>query len=342
MIHGRISLASNETELIKTAMPFRLLEIEVPTVTCKQERQDMVQVTIGVAAFNEEQNIEKLLDALIAQKDDTDTRIIQIIICDESSDETVHLVEKYAAIDRRVELYHHPSRRGKAAAINEIFANSHGDVVALFDADVLPRDDRVVVRLVGPMMNDPSIGVCGGASCALEPRTLMERVPYFAYTVWRDLRSNLRGGSNFFAIHGKIMGVSSQVSRRVRLPKQVIGDDGYIYLSCVKLGYQVRFVPDAIVYYQETRTLRDFLERRVKYEHNLKQLIQIFGDLGRNEVTISRSQLVRASLWEGTRDPLSLLVSAALVIWTKLYSRAIPMKTMWNIAKSTKRLDVRK
>jgi len=279
---------------------------------------------------------------LISQRESNRVKIVQIMVSDESDDETASIVERFARKDHRVKLYRHSRRRGKPSGINEIFEISKGSVVVLFDADVIPEDNSAVLRLVEPMLNDPSIGICGGAAVALKPRGAMERMAYFTYKVWKTLREELRDGSNFFAIHGKIMAISATVVERVRLPRDVIGDDAYLYLSCVKLGYKTRFVPDAVVYYRETSTLHDFLIRRTKYEHNLRQLIATFGDFARREVTIPRLELARISLQEGVRDPTGLFLVGLFVLWSKLKARRGRMTALWPIALSTKQLDINK
>jgi glycosyltransferase involved in cell wall biosynthesis len=299
----------------------------------------LVEVAIGIASFNEAENIGNILDALLAQKGNGEVKILQIIVSDDSSDGTETIVNMWAGRDRRVMLLHHSSRQGKSAAVNEIFAHSKGTIVVLFDADVLPTDDRVVLRLVSPMVRDPNVGVCGGAPCALETKKLMGRVAYFTFKVWDDVRRTLKGGSNFFSVHGKIMAVSPAISGNVRIPTGTIGDDAYIYLSCVRMGRSVRFVSDAVVHYQETQTLHDYLIRRYRYERNLTQLIGMFGDLAERELAIPRSMLVTCAFKEGVRDPLSLVIATALVVWSKLYYRAVKVAPLWTIANSTKRLS---
>ena len=299
----------------------------------------MVDVAIGIASFNEAQNINNILDALVAQKGNDEIKIVQIIVSDDSSDGTETLVKKWTRRDRRIRVLHHSSRQGKSAAVNEIFEHSRGKIVVLFDADVLPADDQVVVRLVSPMLRNPTIGVCAGAPCALETKNLMGRVGYFTFKVWDDVRRTLKGGSNFFSVHGKIMAVSPVIGRRVRIPTGTIGDDAYIYLSCVRMGKRVHFVSSAVVYYKETQNIHDYLIRRYRYERNLTQLIVIFGNLASTELAIPRNMLVTCTLKEGLGDPLSLIIATTLVVWSKLYYRAAKVAPLWTIATSTKHLS---
>lgn len=298
----------------------------------------LLNVTIGISSFNEERNIGKLLDELLRQKEDENFSIIQVVISDDSRDSTCRIIEQYAKKEERICLCHHSIRRGKPSAINEIFSKAQGDIVVLLDADILPADRMLIWRLVQPFLRRLKLGIVAGAAVALRPRTVHERMAYFTFKIWRYLREELRGGNNFFSVHGKVMAVSSRLSENVVIPDGVIGDDGYLYLMCLRLGSKVYYDGDAVVYYRETSNLRDFLKRRIKYEKNLNQLLDFFGELARRELSIPRSLLVRTSLREGLRDPIGLILSVPAVIFSKVYSRKIYMDPIWPIALSTKNL----
>jgi len=301
---------------------------------------ELVDVTIGIATFNEAQNISNILGALVTQKGNDEIKIVSIIVSDDSSDGTERLVKKWASRDSRIRVLHHSTRQGYNAALNEIF-EQRGRVSVIIDADVLPADDKVILRLVSPMIRDHNIGICAGAPCALETKKLMGRVAYFTYTVWNEVRRRMKGGSNFLTVNGRIFAVSSVVSRRMKIPIGVVGGDAYTYFSCIKLNRKVQFVPDATVYYQETQTLHDFLIRRLRYEQNIAQLIRMFGNLAKSEVAVPRGLLFRSTLKEGLRDPLSLFIATTLTMLSKLHYRAAKTAPHrhFAIATSTKRLD---
>ena len=279
-----------------------------------------------------------MLDLIIRQKGDGKIEINQIIVSDDSDDRTPEIVQRYIENDARVQLHHYSRRRGKPCAVNEIFEKVTGEIVVLFDADVLPASERVVLRLIEPMLSDPAIGIVGGAPIAARPRTLMERMAYFTFEIWSYLRERINKGSNFFAIHGKIIALSPNIFRRVVIPQEVIGDDAYLYLMCVKLGYKAVYVNKAIVYYRETGNLSDFIKRRIKYEGNLNQLIGLFGDLAKTEISVPRRLLVKASLTIGFRNPIGLILAVPFTLWTKIAARKMIVNSIWPIATSTKEI----
>ena len=78
----------------------------------------MRRITVGIPAFNEEQNIVNLLRSLEGQRQ----MISEVLVSDDSSDGTPGLVRDFAKGSQlQIVLLHHSERRGAAAAWNEIF-----------------------------------------------------------------------------------------------------------------------------------------------------------------------------------------------------------------------------
>jgi glycosyltransferase involved in cell wall biosynthesis len=91
-------------------------------------------ITVGIPSYNERQNIVNLLRAIEEQH----TPILEVLISDDSSDNTPSLVHNFAEhslLD--IQLFHHDTRRGAAAAWNEILQRAAGDIIVLYDADKL-------------------------------------------------------------------------------------------------------------------------------------------------------------------------------------------------------------
>jgi cellulose synthase/poly-beta-1,6-N-acetylglucosamine synthase-like glycosyltransferase len=74
----------------------------------------MRRVTVGIPAYNEEQNIASLLHSLEGQR----SLISEVIVSDDSSDRTPDIVRNFA---RRsplgITLFHHDERRGAAMSL---------------------------------------------------------------------------------------------------------------------------------------------------------------------------------------------------------------------------------
>jgi cellulose synthase/poly-beta-1,6-N-acetylglucosamine synthase-like glycosyltransferase len=114
-------------------------------------------VTVVIAAFNEERDIARKLEMVLAL--DYPAAIRQVIVASDcSTDRTHEIVQGFAA--RGVELVALPERGGKTAAQNLAVSRARGEIVVFTDATTDLAPD-VLRRLVEPFA-DPRVG-CAGA-----------------------------------------------------------------------------------------------------------------------------------------------------------------------------------
>lgn len=100
------------------------------------------QVTVQLPLYNERFVAQRLLDAVAALNWPADR--LQIQILDDSTDDTLTIVEQRASFWRQrgidMEVVHRQDRRGyKAGAMAEAMASCRGEFVAVFDADFIPQ-----------------------------------------------------------------------------------------------------------------------------------------------------------------------------------------------------------
>jgi cellulose synthase/poly-beta-1,6-N-acetylglucosamine synthase-like glycosyltransferase len=100
------------------------------------------RVTVQLPIFNEKYMVERLLDA-VTQLDYPAERI-QIQVLDDSTDDTAQLVsklvEEYKSKGINIEWLHRSNRKGyKAGALAEGLRHANGDLIAIFDADFVPK-----------------------------------------------------------------------------------------------------------------------------------------------------------------------------------------------------------
>jgi glycosyltransferase involved in cell wall biosynthesis len=94
-------------------------------------------VSIIVPTFNEAGDIRRTLDALVAQT----YPATEIIVVDDSTDDTPRIVGEYAA--RGVRLLRPARRRGRCEARNLGIQEARGEVIVILNADVFPGPDFV-------------------------------------------------------------------------------------------------------------------------------------------------------------------------------------------------------
>lgn len=101
-------------------------------------------VTIQLPIFNEKYTVERLLRAVARLEYPADK--LQIQVLDDSTDDTLdlvtQLVDSYKARGVNIELIHRVDRKGyKAGALQNALRTATGELIAIFDADFVPKPD---------------------------------------------------------------------------------------------------------------------------------------------------------------------------------------------------------
>lgn len=127
---------------------------------------DLPHVSVLVAAFNEEVDIDARVRNLLALDYPKD-KLELVIASDGSTDRTNEIVARYA--DRGVQLFAYPENKGKATVLNRSVPRLAGEVVALSDANTHWAPD--VVRNLARWFQDPAVGVVNGKLVLVDPAT---------------------------------------------------------------------------------------------------------------------------------------------------------------------------
>src|SRR5437763_1119636 len=121
--------------------------------------EELPRVTVQLPLFNEVYVVERLLAAVTAIDYPRDRLEIQVL--DDSTDETLdaaaRAVERYRAEGFRIRYVHRDDRTGfKAGALENGLRTAEGELVAIFDADFVPRTD--CLRKLIHFFTDPLLG----------------------------------------------------------------------------------------------------------------------------------------------------------------------------------------
>lgn len=121
---------------------------------------DLPFVTIQLPIFNEMYVVERLIDNIVNINYPKDK--FQIHVLDDSTDETVEITRKkvaeYQAKGFDIEQITRTNRQGyKAGALKEATTQAKGDLIAIFDADFLPKPDFLLSTV--PYFKEEKVGV---------------------------------------------------------------------------------------------------------------------------------------------------------------------------------------
>ena len=119
---------------------------------------ELPRVTVQLPLFNEMYVVERLLRAVT--EIDYPRELLEIQVLDDSTDETVRLaratVERYARQGFDIHYIHRTDRTGfKAGALENGLRTAKGELIAIFDADFVPKSDclrKLVHHFTDPLV----------------------------------------------------------------------------------------------------------------------------------------------------------------------------------------------
>lgn len=287
---------------------------------------------IAVMAYNEETNIDRLLEAICQQRLDS-VRIAEIVVVASGCvDRTEEIVQRYCARDTRVHLISERRRRGKSAAVNTLLQNTRQGIIVLANADTIPAVDAIE-HLVRPFA-DPQVGMTGGRPVPTNtPSTFMG---YAVHLLWelhhqislrRPKMGEMIAFRNFFH----------------QIPPDSAVDEASVEPLIRGQGLQLRYVPQAVVYNRGPETVQDFLRqrRRIYAGH-----IYVRDTLGYRVSTIKSLHILWLLLTSpGVKRNWQYVLWAPAVIALEAWARLLGMTdyriwkrkhTVWEVVETTK------
>lgn len=289
----------------------------------------MIECSLGVMAYNEEKNIIQVLNRLGKQELKTVKIIEVLVIASGCTDRTVEFARKKAKKDKKIKVFIQKKRLGKASGVNLFIAKAKKDILVLVGADTLPKKDAVE-KLVAPMSH-PAVGMTGARAIPLNNQTTL--MGFAAHFLWNLChRLSLK--------HPKMGEMIAFRKIFERIPFSSAVDEANVEPLIVGQGYNIKYVPQAIVYNQGPTTIADFLRQRRR----------IFA----GHLFLKKKQGYSVSTLNGLRIFLIFLKSlsfsprffgwSALVILLEIYGRLLGVydflrgrfHTIWPIAETTK------
>ena len=210
----------------------------------------MNSISIGVCVYNEENNIKNLLNSLLNQKN---VKIKEIIVVSSAcTDKTEEIIEKKFADNPKIILIKQEKREGKASAINLLLKHVSGDIVVLESGDTIPVEDTIE-HLTKPFKYE-NIGMTGGKPIPVNnPNTF---IGFTVHLLW-NLHHKL-------ALKNPKLGELVAFRRRLinNIPNDTAVDEACIEALIKEKGYELVYVPNAIVSNKGPENISDFLKQR--------------------------------------------------------------------------------
>jgi glycosyltransferase involved in cell wall biosynthesis len=289
----------------------------------------MLKVTIGIPSFNEEKNILNLLQSVINQKSECFS-ICEIIISDDSSDNTIRLIEQFAnKSEAAIICLHHSSRMGVAYAWNEIFQNARGDVIVMYDSDVIPHEDSIQEML---SVLDGRVVLAISNSMPTSSFSIAGRAAIYVSSWLRCIRNK---SLSQYTATGRGLSIRAAVAKQISIPNDIIAVDLYLECRVLELQLDLAYNDRSVVYFCPPDTIADFNSQVLRSFNGHKQMKHCTEKFNiRLPLEVGLHQAMKLFL----SDPMGALAVAAcysLLPYHKFKLKGLG-SSKWHIAKSTK------
>lgn len=232
---------------------------------------EMPFVTIMVPAHNEGKVITQTVESLLGL-DYPHDRYEIIVINDNSSDNSgtllANLQSKYSG--RNLIVMNTDAvtgGKGKSNALNLGFAQSRGELVAIYDADNTP-EKKALLYLVSEIMHDPLLGAVIGKfrtrnrDTNLLTRFINVETLSFQWMAqagrWKLFKLCTIPGTNFI--------MRREIIERIGgWDVKAIAEDTEISFRIYMMGYRIKFQPKAVTWEQEPQTVKVWFKQRTRW-----------------------------------------------------------------------------
>lgn len=282
--------------------------------------------SVGVTAYNEEENITHLLEALLDQHLHKVEIAEIIVVASACTDQTVPIIRQFMQRDARIKLIEQERREGKTSAVNLFLAAAQHEICVLESGDTIPHE-YAVEHLVR-MFIDPQVGMVGAQKMAVNtPEHIVGLLSHLRLRMEHELCLEIPRLGEMIAF------------RKVfdRIPPDVAMDEAFVEALVVKLGLSVQYAPDAVVYNVGPTTINDFVRQR---RRNHAGHLYLKHKYGYKVSSIQNRRVLRIALkelWGVIRLIWVLFLLAVLEGWSRLlgwYDFAVKRDrhVVWNMA----------
>lgn len=302
----------------------------------------MIKLSIGIAAYNAERNIEKILSSLLRQKKDGFIVNKILVHSDQSSDQTNKIVSNYK--DQGVELLESEKRVGFIGSFINLIKRLDGDVTIIFNDDIVINDNFLLSKLVEPFVGDPNIGLVCGRTESLPPINFLDKAQQSTYAAYDKFRYDINEGHTVYTVDGKILALSRNFVNNLKFPEnlKLTGCvDAFMYFSCIQLKLKYFHVRNAVIYFRNPTTTREYIKWTSRNNSNQIMLKKIFGDnLVSLEYRLPRFKLLRLKFIEFLKNPIGCLYIFILSFYISYITKknATNFDVTWDTLTSSKKI----
>nr|WP_288826134.1 glycosyltransferase [uncultured Clostridium sp.] len=228
-------------------------------------------VTVMVPAHNESIVLRKTMEALL-KFDYPKDRYEIIVVNDNSTDDSAQVLKTIQQKNPSARIIiintdHVAGGKGKSNALNIALSMASGSVIAIYDADNTPEKQALRI-LVENLISDDRLGaVIGKFRTRNKYASLLTRFVNIETLAYQCMN---QAGRYFFFKLCTIPG-TNYVIRRELIDRMggwdvnALAEDTEISFRLYRMGYYIKFIPQAVTWEQEPQKLKQWFKQRTRW-----------------------------------------------------------------------------
>src|SRR5947209_5537971 len=295
------------------------------------ELSGLCECSVGIMAYNEEDNIAYAIASILAQRVRSGRIAELIVVASGCEDQTCAIVSEIAGRDDRVRLIVQDGREGKASAINLFLQAARSPLLVMVSADVVLKEGTIDALL--RHFAAAGVGMVGGHPTPVNSETTF--LGHAGPLQWRLHDPIARQAPKL----GEIVAFRNVVPS---IPHDTAVDEFSIQAMISQLGYRLVYEPEAVIYNRGPATVKDFLrQRRRIYAGHLRVRRQQGYSPSTMDTRTVAGALVRSGAWRGVRSAVWTMGAVGLEGYARALGRWDNARgenhQVWAISGTTKR-----
>lgn len=299
-------------------------------------------LTIGIPAYNEEANIQKLLESIFCQRiRNVDLKSI-ILVCDGCTDKTVEILKFLNTKYKILDIITSNIRSGKAVALNKIYAKSQSDFLLTMDADVIFDGINNIELMADKLIKNPKLNMVGPDHIPTKTKTLFGNFSRISGITIREAVAKFNNGNNFYSCMAAEF-MRKRFYKSFIFPHETLSDQCYVYGKSIEHGlFGYEFVPEAKVIFGVAQTFHDWRISSIRSTIGDKaDAIKHFGNKILPLYTIPKTLYFLTLLKWFLKSPIYSTGSIIMNIYIRLFPYHKPERdSVWEVVKSSKYISV--
>jgi cellulose synthase/poly-beta-1,6-N-acetylglucosamine synthase-like glycosyltransferase len=292
-----------------------------------------IPVTIGICAYNEEENIENSVKSVYRQNYEGVSVSEVIVISSGSTDRTDEIVRGMLAEYPNLRFIPQERREGKNSAINLLLDSKRTEIVVLLNADNTLYDENTLSNLIRPFSDD-EVGIVGGHPV---PTNTKDTVAGFASNMLWALHHRVS------LLHPKIGELVAFRDIGTRLPVKSQSDEDILRMNLERKGYQSVYAPDAVIRNRGPENVRDFIKQRTRVNIGERYMKREFD----YDIPTWDRDLLFSAVLDSVKDlgfhPIKMSLTVAMEMYSRMKATSYVRSDkgdmgVWNPVSSTKKL----